>query len=172
MGCWVDPRAALDDWRKKFLILSGLELRPLGRPARNQSLSRRPLRCITIRNSREFFSPPLNVNATAPVPKLISTHLLCLSRLILDYLIRLKLWGKEQKLWTSYYIMFSILLLLYSKHFNIHVLLRWQTRFHALINHSLALLGRNWCKSWNISTKRDNFSTHVRVGCSLSRNKK
>jgi hypothetical protein len=35
----VGPRAGLDDVEKrKFLILPGLELRPLGCPARNQSL--------------------------------------------------------------------------------------------------------------------------------------
>jgi hypothetical protein len=34
----VDPRAGLDDVEKrKFLPLPGLELRPLGRPARSQS---------------------------------------------------------------------------------------------------------------------------------------
>jgi hypothetical protein len=38
---WVDPRAGLDDMEKrKFLILPGLELRILGRPARSQSLYR------------------------------------------------------------------------------------------------------------------------------------
>jgi hypothetical protein len=37
----VDLRADLDDVEKrKFLALQGLELRPLGRPARNQSLYR------------------------------------------------------------------------------------------------------------------------------------
>jgi hypothetical protein len=37
----VDPRAGLDDVEKrKFLTLPGLELRPLGRPARSQSLYR------------------------------------------------------------------------------------------------------------------------------------
>jgi hypothetical protein len=37
----VDPRAGLDDAEKrKFLTLPGLELQPLGRPARNQSLYR------------------------------------------------------------------------------------------------------------------------------------
>jgi hypothetical protein len=36
---WVDPRTGLDDVEKrKFLTLPGLELRPLGRPARSQSL--------------------------------------------------------------------------------------------------------------------------------------
>jgi hypothetical protein len=35
----VDPRAGLDNVEKrKFLTLQGLELRPLGRPARRQSL--------------------------------------------------------------------------------------------------------------------------------------
>jgi hypothetical protein len=41
IGDWVDPRAGLDDVEKrKFLILPGLELRPLGRPVRSQSLYR------------------------------------------------------------------------------------------------------------------------------------
>jgi hypothetical protein len=39
IGGWVDPRAALDDMQKwKFLTLPGLELRPLSRPSRCQSL--------------------------------------------------------------------------------------------------------------------------------------
>jgi hypothetical protein len=39
IGGWVDPRAGLDDVEKrKFLTLLGLELRPLSRPARSQSL--------------------------------------------------------------------------------------------------------------------------------------
>jgi hypothetical protein len=38
---WVNLRAGLDDVEKrKFLILQGLDLRPLGRPARSQSLYR------------------------------------------------------------------------------------------------------------------------------------
>jgi hypothetical protein len=38
---WVGPRTGLDDMEKgKFLNLPGLELRPLCRPARSQSLSR------------------------------------------------------------------------------------------------------------------------------------
>jgi hypothetical protein len=41
IGGWLGPRAGLDDMEKrKFLTLPGLELRPLGRPARNQSLYR------------------------------------------------------------------------------------------------------------------------------------
>jgi hypothetical protein len=41
IGGWVGPRTGLDDVEKnKFLTLPGLELRPLGRPARNQSLYR------------------------------------------------------------------------------------------------------------------------------------
>jgi hypothetical protein len=41
IGGWVDPRAGLDDVEKrKFLNLPGLELRPLGSPARNQLLYR------------------------------------------------------------------------------------------------------------------------------------
>jgi hypothetical protein len=40
IGGWVGPRAGLDDVEKtKFLTLPELELRPLGRPARSQSLS-------------------------------------------------------------------------------------------------------------------------------------
>jgi hypothetical protein len=36
IGGWVDPRAGLDDLEmRKFLTLQGLELRPLGRPARS-----------------------------------------------------------------------------------------------------------------------------------------
>jgi hypothetical protein len=37
IGGWVDPRACLDDVKKKFLILPGQEVRPLSRPARSQS---------------------------------------------------------------------------------------------------------------------------------------
>jgi hypothetical protein len=41
IGSWVCPRAGLDDVEKrKFFTLPGLELRPLGRPARCQSLYR------------------------------------------------------------------------------------------------------------------------------------
>jgi hypothetical protein len=40
-GGWVDPKAGLDDVEKrKYLTLPGLELRPLGRSARSQSLYR------------------------------------------------------------------------------------------------------------------------------------
>jgi hypothetical protein len=41
IGGWVGRRAGLDDVEKrKFLTIPGLELRPLGRPARSQSLYR------------------------------------------------------------------------------------------------------------------------------------
>jgi hypothetical protein len=41
IGGWVNPRTGLDDVEKrKFLTLSGLELRTLGLPARSQSLYR------------------------------------------------------------------------------------------------------------------------------------
>jgi hypothetical protein len=41
IGGWVGPRTGLDDMEKlKFLILLGLELRHLGRPARSKSLYR------------------------------------------------------------------------------------------------------------------------------------
>jgi hypothetical protein len=32
IGGWVDPRAGLDDLKREFFTLLGLELRPLGRP--------------------------------------------------------------------------------------------------------------------------------------------
>jgi hypothetical protein len=36
IGGWLDPRVGLDDIeKKKFFILPGLELRPLGRQARS-----------------------------------------------------------------------------------------------------------------------------------------
>jgi hypothetical protein len=38
MGGWVAPRAGLDNVKRKFLIIPGLELQTLGRPARSQSL--------------------------------------------------------------------------------------------------------------------------------------
>jgi hypothetical protein len=41
IGGWVGPGAGQDDMKKrKFLALSGLEIRPLSRPARSQSLYR------------------------------------------------------------------------------------------------------------------------------------
>jgi hypothetical protein len=41
IGGWVNSRTGMDDVEKrKLLTLPGLELRPLGRPARNQSLYR------------------------------------------------------------------------------------------------------------------------------------
>jgi hypothetical protein len=41
IGCWVGPRAGLDHVEKiKFLTTPGLELGPLRRPARRQSLYR------------------------------------------------------------------------------------------------------------------------------------
>jgi hypothetical protein len=41
IGGWVDPSAGLDDMEKwKFFTLPGLELRPLGRSARSQTLYR------------------------------------------------------------------------------------------------------------------------------------
>jgi hypothetical protein len=41
IGGWVDPRTGLDVLENgKFLTLPGLELQPLGRPARSQSLYR------------------------------------------------------------------------------------------------------------------------------------
>jgi hypothetical protein len=40
IGGWVEPKAGLNNVNRKFLILSGLDLRPFGRPARSQSLYR------------------------------------------------------------------------------------------------------------------------------------
>jgi hypothetical protein len=41
IGGWVGPKAGLDEVKKiKFLTLPGLELQPLGRAARSQSLYR------------------------------------------------------------------------------------------------------------------------------------
>jgi hypothetical protein len=41
IGGWVDPRSSLDDVEKrKYLTVPRLEPRPLGRPARSQSLYR------------------------------------------------------------------------------------------------------------------------------------
>jgi hypothetical protein len=40
IGGWVDPTAGLVVVKLKFLSLPGLELRPLGRPTRSQSLYR------------------------------------------------------------------------------------------------------------------------------------
>jgi hypothetical protein len=41
IGGWMGPRAGLDAVvERKFLTLPGLQLRPLGRPARSQSLYR------------------------------------------------------------------------------------------------------------------------------------
>jgi hypothetical protein len=55
----VDPRAGLGDMEKrKFLILPGLELRPIGHAARSQSLYR--LRCpgsYEVRVLRGIFRP-------------------------------------------------------------------------------------------------------------------
>jgi hypothetical protein len=38
IGGWVDPRTGLDDVKTKFLILPGLEFRPLDRSAHSQWL--------------------------------------------------------------------------------------------------------------------------------------
>jgi hypothetical protein len=40
IGGWVDPSAGLDDVKRRFLTLLGLELRTLGRPVLSQSLYR------------------------------------------------------------------------------------------------------------------------------------
>jgi hypothetical protein len=38
IGGWAGIRAGLDDVKRKLFSLPGLELRPLGRPARSQSV--------------------------------------------------------------------------------------------------------------------------------------
>jgi hypothetical protein len=50
IGGWVGPRAGLDDEKRKFLTLPGLEPRILGRPARSQSLYRLryPDSCVSV----------------------------------------------------------------------------------------------------------------------------
>jgi hypothetical protein len=56
----MDPRAGLEDMEKrKFLNLPGLELRPLGRPARSQSLYR--LCCPDLSKSHDQFSFTITV---------------------------------------------------------------------------------------------------------------
>jgi hypothetical protein len=58
IGGWVSPRAVLDDVEKrKFLILPGLELRPLGRPARirvNKSMRMSRVGRGNMRNARKI----------------------------------------------------------------------------------------------------------------------
>jgi hypothetical protein len=52
IGGRVRPRAGLDDVEKrKFLTLPGIKLRPLGRPARSQSLYRRYPKCVVVSNA-------------------------------------------------------------------------------------------------------------------------
>jgi hypothetical protein len=47
IGRWVGPSAGLDDVEKRtFLTISGLELRPLDRPTRSQSLYRLHLHLV------------------------------------------------------------------------------------------------------------------------------
>jgi hypothetical protein len=55
IGGLVDPRAGLDDSEKrKFLTLTGLDLRPLGRPARSQLLYRLRYRCCSNRKTSKL----------------------------------------------------------------------------------------------------------------------
>jgi hypothetical protein len=70
----VNPRAGLNDTEKiKFLTLPGLELRPIGRSARSQSLYRLPIvknkyRIVTVTSTRdkEPGTSQLDVSATLP----------------------------------------------------------------------------------------------------------
>jgi hypothetical protein len=57
IGGWIGPGAGLHDVEKrKFLTLPGLELRPLGRPARSQSLYR-----LRLSGSLDFHRESLNL---------------------------------------------------------------------------------------------------------------
>jgi hypothetical protein len=63
IGGWVGPRTYLDDVEKrKFLTLSGLELRPLGRPARSQSLYR-----LRYRGSEDYTGITIKVKRPRPL---------------------------------------------------------------------------------------------------------
>jgi hypothetical protein len=60
IGGSVGPRAGLDDMEKrKFLTLPGLELRPLGRPSRSQSLYRLRYYCTCVKKQRAKVFPVL-----------------------------------------------------------------------------------------------------------------
>jgi hypothetical protein len=68
IGGWVGPRAGLDDMEKwKFLTLTGIELRHVGRPARTQSLYR--LRC------RGSSSLPIWINISVTYSRVACTRL-------------------------------------------------------------------------------------------------
>jgi hypothetical protein len=70
IGGWVNHRAGLDDVEKrKFLTLPGLELRPLGRPARSQSLSRpKEHRNCWYNRTNSFLTNPHIGHYKEPVP--------------------------------------------------------------------------------------------------------
>jgi hypothetical protein len=62
IGSWVGSRAGLDDLEKRtFLPLPGLELRPLGRPVRSQSLYRLSYLGLLYRYIDTFFIVGLEV---------------------------------------------------------------------------------------------------------------
>jgi hypothetical protein len=78
IGGWVGSRAGLDDLeKKKFLSPPGFELRPLGRPARSQSLYRLSYPGSSSSPSHyflayfPFFFP---IGATAPILALAYLH--------------------------------------------------------------------------------------------------
>jgi hypothetical protein len=69
IGGWVDPRASLDDLEKrKFFTLPGLEVQPLSRPARSQSLYRlRYPGSNTIIYSMLIYLFPFNSSSWGPI---------------------------------------------------------------------------------------------------------
>jgi hypothetical protein len=74
IGGWVGPRAGVDDMEKrKFLTLPGLELWPLGRPARSQSLYQLPKGFPYGDESRVGYSKfSRHVYCTRSIPELIA----------------------------------------------------------------------------------------------------
>jgi hypothetical protein len=104
---WLDPRAGLDDVEKrKFLTLSGLELRSLGRPARSQSIYRLSYRGFhLICNLAETWRVVLETRTWRIWPSII-TNLFnsfnrknvcrCVNKIFLEYSSRMTLddkWG-------------------------------------------------------------------------------
>jgi hypothetical protein len=86
----VDARAGLDDVdKRKFLALPGLELRPVGRPARSQSLYKL-FRRATLKKPNDILSKDtkrvhlkkenINFVETLPAPKSVFIRVVLLKR--------------------------------------------------------------------------------------------